>query len=73
MILNVVLVADSDCIIRQRLEYSHLIFDDDNTTCQRLDHEVGVTSIELEVKPSRFKISEVTCFFPKNYHYYYQK
>ena len=55
-------VADSDCIIRQRLKYSDLIFDDDKTTCQPLDPEVGVTSIRLEVKPSCVKMSEVRFF-----------
>ena len=48
--------AESQCIIPQQLNDSNLIFDDDNTTCQRLDIEAGVASIKLEVKISNTKI-----------------
>ena len=52
--------ANSDCIISEPLNDSHLILDDENTTYQRLDIEVGVASIKLEVKPSCVNTVEVS-------------
>ena len=54
--------ADSNCVIHQQLNDSQLIFDDDNTTCRRLNIEAGVSSTNLEVKPACVHTVDVGIF-----------
>ena len=61
----VVSAADFNCIIPQQMRDSYLIFDDDNTTCQRLDIEPGVVSTKLQVKTSCVNTAEVSYFSNK--------
>ena len=58
--ITVGLTTAPDCIIPQQLKDSFKIFDDDDTTCQRLDIEAGVASIKLEVKPSCVNTTDVS-------------
>ena len=61
----VVSAADFNCIILQQMRDSHLIFDDDNTTCHQMNIETGVASTKLQVKTSCVNTEEVSYFLNK--------
>ena len=49
----------SSCITSEHLNSSHLVFDNDTKTCERLDITEGVVSIKLEVEASCVNTREV--------------
>ena len=51
--------VESSCITSEHLNLSHLVFDNDTKTCERLDITEGVVSIKLEVAASCVNTREV--------------